>query len=200
MSSVRLEQRVQRLPITRELRVQLLAGKAPSITGEGDCPISRGHREPIVKNLDLIVDQIHPRKGGGWRILYVIEDKRDAPRLLRRTPPVVVPEPDKRAPTAEAIKQGAQESSYTSTPVGAITDAGEAVDERTQDRFSREGQQDRVRRMADYERKSRERPLHEQLEDALDEAKRAGVDVTRYEQSIEKRIEAVRRRTRREAA
>lgn len=88
---------------------------------------------------------------------------------------------------------------YTSNAAHSL-DGVEAVDEAWQDRFSTEGAQDRVARIADYERRIRERPLHEQLEDALDEARRSGVDTAQYEESIAKRIDRIRARTRRQAA
>lgn len=181
------------LPLTRELRKQLCAGKTPSITGEGECPVARGHREPIAKNLDLVVDQIHPRRGGGWRVLYTLEDRRDAPRLLRRTPPVVVPEPDNRLPTAEAIKQGAQESSYTSSPAGAITDAGEAVDEQTQDRFTREAAEGFKAQLERERRERQSRRLDERLRAVQALADTKGIDLTRKLRRVEDGIAAAER-------
>lgn len=186
------------LELTRAQEAGLKAGKPVEIVGQAPCPVEPGYVLGLRSDLTLVVTRVD-WKGQNWKLRYELT-KIEPPRLLRRTPPVVVPKSDDDAPTAGAIYRAGQESSYTTSPAGAIEDAGEAVDAATQDRFSREGQQDRVRRMADYEKKVRERPLHEQLQDALEEAKEAGVDVARYEQSIEKRIEAVRRRTRREAA
>lgn len=183
--------------LTRDQEAKLKAGRPVEIAGQAPCPVEPGYVLALRADLALVVTRVD-WKGQNWKLRYEL-NKTESPRLLRRTPPVVVPRAD-GAPTAGAIYRAGQESSYTSSPAGAITDAGEAVDAATQDRFSREGQQDRVRRMADYERKVRERPLHEQLEEALEEAKRVGVDPTRYTQQIEKRVEALRRRTKREAA
>lgn len=188
--------------LSKEQRAELFAGRAPDIhvgRVDGKWSVQVGQVVRLSRKLAIEVLRVDPQKGGRGKVRYVVHDFRDPPRLLRRTPPVVVPEADGAA-TPDSISRAAGESSYTGSPAGAITDAGEAVDERSQDRFSRESQQERVRRMADYERRKRERPLIEQLAEALEEAREAGVDTGRQEARIEAGIEALRRRTRREAA
>lgn len=187
------------LQLTRTQRAKLIAGECPGIVGKGRCPVERGYEHRVLKNLTLRVLRVDARPGG-WKLHYEVTNSADPIRLLRRTPPVVPPSGDGGMLEESQEKRAARESSYTSSPVSAIEDAGEAVDEQTQDRYSREGTQERVRRIADYEKRKRERPLHEQLQDALDEAARVGVDTTRYVDGIEKRLEALRRRTEREAA
>lgn len=188
------------MTLTREQRAAIFAGRAPDIhVGRGrggKWPVKPGDVIRLSKKLAIEVLRVDPQRGGRGKVMYCVHDFRDPPKLMRRTPPVVVP----GGKETGTIEQAARESSYTSSPTAAITDGGESVDDRSQDRFSREGQQEHVKRMVDYERRIRERPLHEQLAEALEEARSAGVDTVRYELSIVKRIEALRRRTKRDAA
>lgn len=89
---------------------------------------------------------------------------------------------------------------YTLTAADALDGDAPAIDEATQERYSMESGQEKVARIADYERHIRERPLYDQLRDALDEAQRAGVDTARYEARIASGVEALRARTRRDVA
>ena len=74
--------------------------------------------------------------GAGHQPRYVIEDRRDEIRLLARKPPALntaMMERDARTPPTRAeLHKAGLESSYTSNPLVAITDAGEALTEAEQ--------------------------------------------------------------------
>ena len=185
------------LKLTRAQKEKLKAGEPVPIRGDGDCPVRVGEVLEQ-RGFTLRVLRVDPHRGG-WALRYELTVP-DHVRLLRRTPPAAVVKADGRAPTPDVIRKAAQESAYTERLTNTVSDAGEAVDEKSQERYARESEQDRVRRIADYEKTIRDRPLHEQLEEALEEARRSGVETTRYEDRIVKGIEAIRRRTRRDAA
>ena len=99
--------------LTREQRAELFAGNCPAIFGPrpvtrklGDgtekttliwerCPLKPGDRIELSRLLAVEVLRVDPRKGGhGWKLHYLVDDRRDPSRYMRRSPPVVVPEPE----------------------------------------------------------------------------------------------------------
>lgn len=197
--------------LSREQRKALFAGDAPAIYGprklvrelEGGgrrvtllyekCPVEPGDEIRLSPKLTVRVLQVIPRRGGGWQLRYEVHNKRDPVRMLRRTPPVVVPEGPENAPTEDAIKKAAQESSYTGSPVGAISDAGDAVDEVTQKRFTREATEGFKAHLERERRERQSRALDERLRAVQRAAAEKGVDLTRKLTSIERRIESAER-------
>lgn len=189
-----------RLRLTRTQRIKLFAGECPNIGGEGDCPVEHGDEVKLSAKVSLRVLQVRPRKGGGWSLHYELQDRRDPVRLLLRTPPVVVPDGDETPPTPDALARAAQESAYTGSPFAAIEDAGEAVDEKTQERFSEEAREG-FRSQLERERREREaRRLDERLRAVERLAAEKGIDISRKLTSIERRIESAEREVGRDAA
>lgn len=177
--------------LTRAQREKLKVGECPGITGTGKCPVGRDDVIVVVKGLEVRVLRVDP-KANGWKLHYEVRDRRDPVRLVRRTPPVVAPRADN--PNEDVIRQAARESSYTSSPRSAITDAGEAVDEKTVERYAQENGK-RFRDDLEAERERRKRlPLAEQLEKVLDDARDRKVDVSGDRRVIEKRIDAMKRK------
>jgi hypothetical protein len=186
------------LNLTRGQKAKLSAGECPGLTGTGTCPVERGDEVQVAANLTIRVVRVDGTPQG-WKLRYELHDRRDPARLLRRTPPVVVPRGEDH-PDEDAIKRAARESSYTTSPVSAISDAGEAVDEKTQQRFTKEAREGFGAHL-ERERKERQaRRLDERLRNVQALADRRGVDLTRKLASIEKRIEAAEREVGREDA
>lgn len=180
------------LRLTRVQRIKLFAGECPGITGEGQCPVDEGETVKLSPKLTLKILRVQARQGG-WKLHYELRDRRDPVRMIRRTPPVVVPESDDEAPTGDALRRAAQESSYTGAPHSAITDAGEAVDAESQARFTEEG---RAGFKAQLERERRERQarsLDARLRLVQKRADEKGIDLRRKLASIEARIAAAER-------
>lgn len=179
--------------LTHAQKTKLAAGECPGITGKGECPVTKDQVIPVRTDLTIRVVGVDRPDPVTWRLRYEVLDKRQRVRLLRRTPPVVPPRKDE-TPDAEAIKRASWESSYTSSHRSEIDDAGEAVDEQTQERFSKEG---RERFAADLEaerERRQELKVSEQLERALEDAERRGADVSSDLRVIRKRIAAMQRK------
>lgn len=164
------------------------------------CPVCPGDEIRLSPKLTIRVLQVIPRRGGGWQLRYELNDRRDPVRMLRRTPPVVVPEGPGSAPTENAIKSAAQESSYTGSPHGAITDAGEAVDEVTQKRFTKEAETGFEAQLERERRECKARRLDERLRAVERLAAAKGIDVSGHLAAVERRIESAERKVGREAA
>ena len=186
--------------LSRAQRAKLSAGECPGITGEGPCPVSKGEVIEVKgEALTLRVVGIE-RTVDTWKLRYEVTDRREDIRLLRRTPPVVPPRGEFDEPDAEAVKRAARESSYTSSSAAAVSDAGEAVDEATQKRFTKEAD-DSFRVHLERERRERaSRSLDQRLRAVQDLAARKGIDLTRKLTSIEKRIESAERDVGRDGA
>lgn len=134
------------LKLTKEQRRRLFDLDPPSITGEGPCPVQKGDVVRLSSKMELRVETVGRRRKGGWVLWYVLVDRRDTARILKRTPRPQdydairegfdsdgYPEPL----TDDVIRQAARESAYTSAP-SSLSDAGEAVDEMTQNRLTKE--------------------------------------------------------------
>lgn len=179
--------------LTPAQKEKLKAGECPGITGTGPCPVKKDDVIQVAKRLEIRVVRVDP-KASGWKLHYEVWDRRDPVRLVRRTPPVVAPARDDH-PDAEAIRRAAQESAYTSSPRSAISDAGEAVDEATAARYAQENRK-RFKDDLEAERERRKRlPLSEQLERVVEDAQRRKADVSGDLRVIQKRIDAMQRKT-----
>jgi hypothetical protein len=175
------------LKLTREQRHQIFAGEPPKITGEGECPVEAGYVLELSSRVRLTVLQVRTRKGGGWSLQYEVSDRRDAPRILRRTPGIhhvtkddLDDNGDPKPLTADEIHRAAMDSAYTGRPT-SLSDAGEAVDEKTQRRFS-ELARDRkaqLRLLRDAERQLQ--TAGQRLARVRREAEVMGVDLRRQE-------------------
>lgn len=180
------------LRLTKTQRVKLLAGECPGIAGQGDCPVHKGEAVKLAPGLTLTVLRVD-RNPSGWKLHYELRDRRDAPRLLRRTPPVVPPKADPRAPNEDEVRRAARESSYTTSPASAITSAAEAVDEATQDRFTEEARRGFAAQLERERREREARTLDGRLRMVQHLAAEKGVDITRKLASIEARIASTER-------
>lgn len=196
--------------LTRTQRARFFAGEAPGITGTGPCPVAEGDVVVLSTLMSFRVTRVRRQKTGGWSLNYEVLDRRDPVRNLRRTPPRMneggykeISESYRQTgmapePTAEAIRKAAQESAYTN--FDDYCNAGGGVDEETQKRLSMEGEQGKVARKAETERRLRERPLQDQLAVAIMQAQEAGVDTRRYEAAIGQTVRALLRKTERAKA
>lgn len=180
--------------LTRVQQTKLAAGECPAIVGKGDCPVSKDTVIEVRAGLTLRVVAVDRPDPVTWRLRYEVMDRRDPVRLLRRTPPVVPPRKDEH-PDAEAVKRAARESAYTSSHSSAVDDGGEAVDEKTQEQFTKDARE-RFKADLEAERERRKRlPVSEQLAQVLDEAKERRTDVSGDLRVIQKRIDAMKRKT-----
>jgi hypothetical protein len=141
---------------------------------------------------------------------YEVSDRRDAPRILRRTPGIhhvtkddLDDNGDPKPLTADEIHRAAMDSAYTGRPT-SLSDAGEAVDEKTQRRFTDQGQTiDELRerrRRETYEREREALSAYERLRIEIERAERLGTDVHRELAAVLRTIENVRRKNNRRAA
>lgn len=179
--------------LNRAQKAKLAAGECPGIVGKGECPVGKDTIIEVKAGLTLRVVAVDRPDPVTWRLRYEVRDRRDPVRLLRRTPPVVPPRKDEH-PDAEAVKRAARESAYTSSHRSAVDDAGEAVDEKTQEGFTKDARE-RFRADLEAERERRKRlPLSEQLDQAEADAKARKVDVSGDLRVIEKRIDAMKRK------
>jgi hypothetical protein len=190
-----------RLKLTREQREAFFAGQAPSIGGEGKCPVGKGYVYTLSTKLTLEVTGIRTRKGGGWSLAYVVFDRRDPTRLLRSTPPVHMEEWERyqhRAPTEAEIEEAAEESAYTSNREGAI-DSAEGPSREHLKLYAMESSQDRMARRVKEQRQGEQRALSDRLRE-LEEAMRTNPNLQRYLNRIEQSVRQAEARKRRDAA
>lgn len=191
--------------LSREVRAQLFAGDLPPIAGEGRCPLQAGQTIELSSRVSLKVLAVRRRRRGGWSLQYELHDRRHVPRLLRRTPGIHDEDFDAiregfdehgypSEPTPDVLKDAARQSSYTSAPgPGALTDAGEAVDERTQEEFTKQAQTaDHLREQRRRERFEK-RATVERLAAARAEALARGIDISQHERVILDRIDRIER-------
>lgn len=201
-----------KLTLTREQRNQLFAGHCPRIAGEGRCPVQKGYVYRLSSRLEFEVEQVWRTRKGGWSLAYIVRDRRDDPRFLRRTP--TIPQGEFRdvsrrtreikPPTPGSIRAAADESAYSTRPAAPVLGKAhdeqpwmvteqEGVDAIALERFGTESHHDQIARRLRAAEREQERPLHEQLEDILAEARAANVDITRQEAMIRRRIDGLRR-------
>lgn len=189
---------------TREQRKQLFdhrAGGPPPITGEGVCPFEPGRSYPLSNKLTLRVLEVLRRRKGGWSLRYELIDRRDPPKLLKRTPRAQDFDAIRRGfdehgfptpLTPDAERQAAKESAYDSRP-GSLSDAGEAVDDETQDRFSGGARTaDHLRGQKRWQQFERRNTL-ERLAAAKAEAVARSIDISHHERVIADRVDRIER-------
>lgn len=203
---------VRRLTLTHEQRAQLFAGQTPRIAGEGKCPVEPGYVYRLSKRLELEVTAVRRTKGGGWSLGYTLSDRRDPARILKRTPSAqdfdrMRREQDEYGfplePSPEEIRRAAQESAYTSAPT-SLSDAGEAVDQATQEAFSKQGQtidglREQKRREA-WQREQDALSVYERFRIEWERAERLGTDVHREAAAVRRMVERMARKNARRAA
>jgi hypothetical protein len=186
------------LNLTRGQKAKLAAGEPVPITGTGQCTVEKGHVEYLPRGATLRVLRVDPHHGG-WKLHYELTVREEA-RLLRRTPPAAVVTPDRRAPTPDIIQRAAQDSAYTERLSGLVDEAGQAVDEGTQQRFAKEAQEGFGAHLERERNERKARRLDERLRNVQVLADRRGVDLSRKLASIERRIESAEREVGREDA
>ena len=126
--------------LTRKQRAAFFAGDCPSISGEGECPVAPGDVIRLSSKVTFTVVRVKRKVKGKWRLSYVVHDKRDPVRNLRRTP-ADTPDYDaiREAYAPENFKwdelpvvrerrnvDPAEDSAYTGRGIGLVEDAGEA--------------------------------------------------------------------------
>jgi hypothetical protein len=122
--------------LTRDQRNALFAGQKPKLTfpGEEDCPVEVGHVETLSSNVSFEVTAIDKTKDGEHSLRYTVHDKRSHHRFLAR-------------------QQGQMPNpnlNYVNNPSRGIDlDAGEAVDEFTQQRITKESHSRQAHATAD---------------------------------------------------
>lgn len=179
--------------LSRTERAAIFAGDHPRLTFPGDreCPVAPGHIHPLSASVSLEVLAVKRTKGGEWRLDYLLRDNR--PQFVRRVPPIhdARKEAERGEPSGEELRRAARESAVTHSPAEAVADAGEVVPQGFQERLSVEGLQRDVAREQDQQRQI---ALEARLAQARAECRRRGVDVSRLDASIEKRIRAYQKR------
>jgi len=112
-----------KLPLTREQRAALFAGETPKLTfpGSRPCPVKAGHIERLSSNVELEVTSVRRTRKGDWSLAYELRNNRLGSRFLAQQAGQYHP------------------AQYVTSPAGSIDqEAGEAVDELTQKRITRE--------------------------------------------------------------
>lgn len=188
------------LKLTRAQRTKLGNLEAPTIAGTGEPPISKGHVHRLSPKLDLEVLRVNvsvDARGKRWWLDYKVVDRRDSPRLLRRTPPVThhsrsefdeygYPLPQEASETSDA-------SSYTAGGSSVVADAGEAVPRSVQDGFTEraklEGHQANVARRLSFEQQH----IVRRLATHLLEAERLGISPGRAQARVEAAVAKLER-------
>lgn len=122
----------QALTLTEEQRFLLLRGVHPRLafSAKRPAPVAVGHVRMVSPQVELeIIGVRRSRKADQWELDYRVRDHR--PVLLRRVPPVFVPQSDRQGPVLPPsrgeIEVARLEGSYTHSEHGAVTDAGEDV-------------------------------------------------------------------------
>jgi hypothetical protein len=189
--------------LSRVQRNRIASGDPPRISGDGPCPLEAGDEVQVAPLLVLRVEQVR-RKAERWTLRYMVIDRRDPVRLLRRTPPAARNSTDTdefgvpRPPTPDAIKDAAEASAYSSQP-SSLSDAGEAIERKVQDRYAAEGTQKTVRRLAEQRARHEARELSDRLRD-LERAHSQGEDVGLQLAAVRRAIERAERKRDRKAA
>lgn len=188
------------LRLTRELRKEIFAGGAPPIRGEGPCPVEAGHVMVLSSKVELKVTAVRRRRSGGWSLQYELLDRRDPRRILRRTPGIYSvtsddfdDHGDPKPLDADELGRASELSSYTGGG-SSLADAGEAVDAKTQERFT---QQATERLALDHmlaEMRRERYELEKRLERARADAELRGVDISSPLRVIERQLAKIERR------
>lgn len=134
--------------IDKETRARILARDYPGrLEWPDPCPVDAGDEIPLHRDVTVIVNR--PRAvdkndhSQGWRTTYTVRDLRPE-FLLRRVPPEKGPKKrdlvdgEVPPPRPGEIEKARIESSYTSTVVGAVPEAGEGIDPDWHDRGKEE--------------------------------------------------------------
>jgi hypothetical protein len=140
-----------RLVLPRQTRRRFFAGELPGIVlrGGAPCPIEPGAVYELSPRMRLEVTKVVRDKRMDWSLRYTLHDRRDNPRLLRRNPHAVDFESIRASydeygmpgePTRTVIEEAREGSAYTSTPIFALGEVGEAVDDEflRRDRLARD--------------------------------------------------------------
>lgn len=186
------------LTLTREQRADFFRGHPPTIKGPGKCPVAVGYVHALSPKLSFTVTAIRKPQRGGWSLDYTVSDRRDAPRLLRRVPPAHDFGKDKddrvRPPTAGEIRDAAEDSAYARSQHDLVPEAGEAVDELSQRRYTEQahlGQE----QSAELEQARREHyDLAQRLMRVRRDAELRGIDISSPERVIERQLARLERR------
>lgn len=182
------------MKLTREQRVMLFAGEHPRISfpASEPCPARVGEVVHLSREVEIEVLAIVETKTKDWRIDYVLRDMRA--NLMRRVPPVhdAKREAERGDPGPEELRRAARESAVTHSPLEAVPgDGGELVEPEVQAEFTMEAIQKDLSRQ---EGTKRQAGLEAELARVRSECRRRGVDTTRLDASIKKRIRAYERR------
>jgi hypothetical protein len=174
------------MKLTREQRFLLMRGTCPRLAFPADKPldVEKGSVVKLSKQVEIVITGITRTKKGEKTLEYVLRDLR--PNLLRRTPQVHQPETDSegyvRPPQDADIEAARLDSSYTHSPHGAISDAGEAVPEVDQAKLTIAARSRWAQKTDRAEERAREdaKRLAAQIRDILVTQARSGVDSTPF--------------------
>lgn len=182
--------------LTRAIRVKLLNGEAPAITGTGKPPVEKGYSFQLSPKVELTVLRVDTKrsvKGEEWSLHYLLVDRRDPKRLLRRTPPVSHPSRKDfdgyGYPLPVSASDASDTSSYTAGG-SVVADAGEAVPRAVQDKLTADakmhGCQEHAARRRRYEQQAVVLRLAHQLERAEALGIHPGRDLARLDAAVAK--------------
>lgn len=130
--------------LKREERAALFHGETPRIVREKK-PCDPGLVISLSSKLSIEVKGVRRTKADLWRVDYLVRD--DRPHLLRRVPTTDRPRKDQHGKVIEPDQAFSRiDSSYTTTNHLAVPDAGEAVDDLTLQRYTRDA---RLRELED---------------------------------------------------
>lgn len=195
------------MKLTRQQRVDLFAGKHPRIAFPGDrpCPVSPGDSHPLSAKVSLIVLGVRRSKQGEHVLQYAVRD--DRPRLLRSSMHDMDFDAIRNSydeygmpgdPDAPAIERARVEGAYTSSPMAALSNEPEAVDDDTlRQETKRARERDEMRKraaFAELRRRQAELPPEARLAELRRFARERGVDIRSELKVIERRLDAIVRR------
>lgn len=142
-----------KLKLTKQQRADLFAGKTPHIRGNGECPIGPGYVYVISKDFHLCITKVEKDRGDWW-LKYRVEDHRHKARNLLSTPAGGIdydkvreahaPENFRwdQLPEVDGPDDGTGlGSSYTTSAIGLVPEAGEAPDPEFVDRLAKAAQE-----------------------------------------------------------
>ncbi len=126
-----------------------------------------------------------------------VRETRDAPRLLRKSPPRGV-KPTDALSEASRVK-AAEESAYTHSAYSAMTDAGEAVSYEVQAEYSRVSHHNFGVLRAEEQTKQRARALSNQIRELTTKLMQADVDPKPFHDQLWKAAQEAERKVDRAA-
>lgn len=194
-------ERERGLKLSREQRAKFFAGGCPHIHGTGPCPLKAGDTYRLSNRLSFRVSRVDTDRKG-WSLWYTVFDNRDNIRNLRRTPQTFGSNDYEKLresfdeygypPPPKSEDETSQESSYTAAPT-SLSDAGEAVDAQTNERFAQQARRD-SEHADELAQARRERYSLSRRLQFLEQAELDGVDISSPLRVIERQLAKAERR------